>query len=172
MESQQQVVEEQKQTSQQDNQSQQKVINFYKSDDKETGHMSNFSRHQLEYKGKQWATSEHAFQVQKFYDDEIQERIRACKTPMLAAKLGRDRTLPRVDNWDGVRNEIMFEILVAKFTQNENIKQKLLATGDAILVEHTANDDYWGDNGDGTGQNVLGKLLMRLREKLMQDQKL
>lgn len=39
-------------------------------------------------------------------------------------------------------------------------------TGDAKLVEHTENDDYWGDGGDGSGRNMLGQLLMKVRRKL------
>jgi predicted NAD-dependent protein-ADP-ribosyltransferase YbiA (DUF1768 family) len=42
----------------------------------------------------------------------------------------------------------------------------LLGTGEAELVEHTRNDNYWGDGGDGTGKNRLGQLLIELREEL------
>jgi hypothetical protein len=42
----------------------------------------------------------------------------------------------------------------------------LLGTGDAEIVEHTENDDYWGDGGDGSGTNKLGQILMRVREQL------
>lgn len=45
----------------------------------------------------------------------------------------------------------MREVVYAKFTQNEDLKDVLLGTGDAILVEHTSNDDFWGDGEDGTG---------------------
>ena len=60
----------------------------------------------------------------------------------------------------------MLDALRAKFTQHEELKATLLGTGDAILVEHTANDSYWGDGGDGSGKNRLGQLLMKLREEL------
>ena len=46
------------------------------------------------------------------------------------------------------------------------LRAALLDTGSLILVEHTANDRYWGDGGNGTGQNRLGRLLMELREQL------
>jgi predicted NAD-dependent protein-ADP-ribosyltransferase YbiA (DUF1768 family) len=45
----------------------------------------------------------------------------------------------------------------------------LLSTGHETIVEHTANDDYWGDGGDGSGRNRLGLLLMELREILRAD---
>ena len=64
----------------------------------------------------------------------------------------------------------MFQGLKAKFTQHEDLREKLLSTGDAIIVEHTKKDTYWGDGGDqGTGEigkNVLGKLLVRVREEI------
>jgi N-glycosidase YbiA len=43
---------------------------------------------------------------------------------------------------------------------------RLLATGDADLIEHTENDDFWGDGGDGKGRNELGRILMAVREVL------
>ena len=46
------------------------------------------------------------------------------------------------------------------------LRAMLLGTGEAKLVEHTANDDYWDDGGDGTGKNVLGRILIDVREEL------
>lgn len=52
-----------------------------------------------------------------------------------------------------------------KFQQNPHILEKLLGTGARTIVEHTVNDSYWGDGGDGSGLNRLGKILMELREE-------
>ena len=60
----------------------------------------------------------------------------------------------------------MRKAIRAKFTQHEDLKEKLLNTGNAKLVEHTRNDHFWGDGLDGSGKNWLGKLLMELRESL------
>jgi len=60
----------------------------------------------------------------------------------------------------------MRQAVLAKFTQHDDIRAILIETGDALLVEHTANDDYWGDGGDGSGKNMLGKILMSVREEL------
>ncbi len=60
----------------------------------------------------------------------------------------------------------MYEVLSAKFTQHEDIQRILLSTDTALLVEHTGNDSYWGDGGDGNGKNRLGSLLMQVREEL------
>lgn len=63
----------------------------------------------------------------------------------------------------------MREALRAKFTQHKDLRETLLATGDARLVEHTKNDNYWGDGGDGSGLNKLGELLMKLRAELRRE---
>lgn len=60
----------------------------------------------------------------------------------------------------------MREALWAKFTQHPPLREKLLATGSARLVEHTKRDAYWGDGGDGSGKNRLGILLMEIRDRL------
>ena len=60
----------------------------------------------------------------------------------------------------------MREALWAKFSQHADLKALLLSTGNAELIEHTRNDRYWGDAGDGTGKNRLGELLMEVRAKL------
>ena len=61
---------------------------------------------------------------------------------------------------------IMREAVLAKFSQHADIREVLLGTGDALLVEHTSSDHYWGDGGDGSGRNMLGQILMSVREEL------
>ncbi|HNC90546.1 MAG TPA: NADAR family protein [Anaerolineales bacterium] len=147
------------------------VINFYSTKD-QYGGFSNFSRHPFELDGKQWLTTEHYFQAQKFPGNEAyQEKIRLEKSPMVAARLGRSRAQPIRPDWEQVKDELMKAALLAKFRQNKDIREILLSTGDAQLVEHTKNDRYWGDGGDGSGKNKLGLLLMEIREKLRQEAK-
>jgi N-glycosidase YbiA len=50
-----------------------------------------------------------------------------------------------------------------KFSQNPHLLELLLSTGNRLLVEHTVNDSYWGDGGDGSGKNRLGHILMEVR---------
>jgi ribA/ribD-fused uncharacterized protein len=85
---------------------------------------------------------------------------------MTAAHLGRSRKFPLRRDWESVKEDIMRQALRAKFTQHPELRELLLATGDAKLVEHTNNDRYWGDGGDGSGRNRLGLLLMELRAQL------
>lgn len=63
----------------------------------------------------------------------------------------------------------MLRVLKAKFSQHENLKQILLSTGTQKIIEHTENDNYWGDGGDGTGKNKLGKMLMQIRDEILNE---
>ena len=85
---------------------------------------------------------------------------------MVAANMGRNRERMLRLGWEGMKDDIMREALHAKFTQHPALQSLLLATGDAELVEHTTNDRYWADGGDGGGRNRLGQLLMELRAQL------
>ena len=142
-----------------------KEIKFYKVND-DYGFMSNFAPYSFSDGSKIWPTSEHYFQAQKFLVPEIQEKIRQIVSPMDAAIEGRNRQNPLRPDWEEVKDEVMLQALRMKFSQNPEIAKELLATGDAILIEHTRNDDYWADGGDGSGKNKLGLLLMQVREEL------
>lgn len=135
------------------------------------GEFSNFAPYPIRMKGKTWATSEHYFQAQKFAGTAYEEEIRKAKSPMKAAELGRSRKVRIRPDWDRVKDNVMFEAVRAKFTQHMELQELLLNTHAAHLIEHTENDDYWGDGGDGSGKNKLGKILMRLREALRSEQK-
>jgi len=140
-----------------------KKILFYRINEPYGG-FSNFSPHPVELKGRNWPTSEHYFQAQKFAGTEHEEAVRFAKSPMVAARIGRRR--PLRSDWEAAKDDIMREVLRAKFSQHPDLWSLLLSTGDAQLVEHTKNDRYWADAGDGTGKNRLGQLLMELRAKL------
>lgn len=145
------------------------VICFYRTTD-EYGCFSNFADYPVEIDGKVWPTTEHYFQAQKFFDAVHQESIRREKSPMIAAQMGRDRKRPLRPDWGAVKVGVMRKAVHAKFLQHPDIKEILVATGDAMLVEHTTNDAYWGDGGDGRGRNMLGQILMEVREELKKPQ--
>ncbi len=85
---------------------------------------------------------------------------------MKAAELGRSRKIKIKKNWDRIKDNVMYDIVYAKFNQHEELKNLLLSTTDSILIEHTENDHYWGDGGDGSGKNRLGKILVKVRDKI------
>lgn len=129
---------------------------------------TNFARYPVEMKGKTWPTSEHYYQAQKHAGTPLEEKIRQTERPREAFDLGRSQ-VGRHD-WDKVKDAVMREVVLAKFTQHPDLRVLLLSTGNALLVEHTENDRYWGDGGDGSGKNMLGKVLMSVREQLAASQ--
>src|SRR5262245_14427472 len=139
------------------------VIYFY-STSGEYGCFSNFSRHPVRLKGKVWPTSEHYFQAQKFAGTAHEGVILRAKSPTVAARMGRSRQRPLRPDWESVKDSVMREAVFAKFSQHDDLKTVLLGTGDAVLVEHTERDSYWGDGGDGSGRNMLGRILMEVRD--------
>jgi ribA/ribD-fused uncharacterized protein len=140
-------------------------IEFYSVSD-EYGYFSNFSPHPIRLKGKKWPTSEHYFQAQKFAGTDHEHAILSARSPMIAARLGRSRKAPLRRDWESIKDAIMRDAVLAKFTQHEDLRELLLATGEAIIIEHTENDSYWGDGGDGSGKNMLGTILMSVRQEL------
>lgn len=142
----------------------QRTIDFYATGD-EYGEFSNFAAFPIRIDGKTWPTSEHYFQGQKFPGTEHEEEIRRAGSPMLAARMGRDRKRPLREDWESVKEDVMLRAVRAKFAQHARLAALLLSTGDALLVEHTTNDAYWGDGGGG-GKNRLGAILMRVRDEL------
>lgn len=130
------------------------------------GFLSNFAAYPIRLREKTWPTSEHFFQAQKFCGTDHEEEIRTTASAMVAARKGRSRKRPLRADWEDVKEDVMLEALRAKFSQHAEIRDALLATGDARIVEHTNNDRYWADGGDGSGKNRLGVLLEQVRGEL------
>jgi ribA/ribD-fused uncharacterized protein len=144
------------------------TINFYSTKDA-YGEFSNFASFPIEIDRKTWPTTEHYFQAQKFNDAEYQEKIRLEPSPMIAARLGRSRKVPIKKDWEQIKDDVMRTAVAEKIKQHAAIKDLLISTGDAKLVEHTKNDSYWADGGDGSGKNMLGIILMECRALLKKE---
>jgi ribA/ribD-fused uncharacterized protein len=140
-------------------------IRFYSTKDA-YGCFSNFSAHPFELDGRKWPTSEHYFQAQKFRDEAYQEQIRQTASPMIAARLGRSRSVPIREDWEQAKDDVMRKAVRAKLAAHPDIAQLLLSTGDEELIEATSNDYYWGCGTKGTGKNMLGRILMEVRTEL------
>jgi len=108
-------------------------IFFYSISD-EYGDFSNFARFPITLRGKVWPTSEHYFQAMKFVSPKEQESIRKAKSPMEAARMGRDRKKKLRKDWESVKDNFMREAVRAKFSQHDMLKQLLLSTGKAGLL--------------------------------------
>lgn len=132
--------------------------------------LSNFSRYQVIYKDILFKTSEHAYQWTKCETDDDRKLILSCNTPTDVKRLSH-RIKCDIKKWDTVKVNVMKEILKCKFS-NENLKNKLLMTGDSELIEGNYwHDCLWGQcfcpkckNKDGL--NYLGKVLMEIRDEI------
>jgi ribA/ribD-fused uncharacterized protein len=141
------------------------IIKFYGTQD-EYGCLSNFYPATFALNGCSWPTVEHYFQAQKFPDTDYEQAIRRAKSPAKAKSMGRTRSRRLRNDWERVKNGIMREAVLAKFTQHADLRVVLLGTADAILMENSPTDTYWGIGSHGGGKNMLGKILMSVREEL------
>ena len=125
--------------------------------------LSNFYCSPIKYKGFIYLNAEAAFQAQKETCEKDKEQYTRMN-PAQAKLVGRNCNLR--EDWEDIKEQTMYEIVSAKFTQNKNLAKLLLATGDAYLEEgNWWHDTTWGVC-NGIGENKLGKILMRVREEL------
>jgi ribA/ribD-fused uncharacterized protein len=150
--------------------------------------LSNFYPAKVSIWGIDFATSEHAYQWAKTFDENekftVLFKVKPKETPdgvaqivpttAAQAKRAGDKVTKRSD-WEEVRYGIMLEVLLAKFTQNADLRALLLATGDSLLVEgNTWHDNTWGvctcpecgNQSYNDGLNLLGKALMHVRQTI------
>jgi N-glycosidase YbiA len=141
------------------------VIRFYKVDDP-YGFLSNFAPYPIFIENELWKTVEHYFQASKFNDRSIKLKIMGMDSPMKAANEGRNRDNLLKKDWENIKEDVMRRALRSKFLQHPKLRKELILTGSNVLIEHTVNDSYWADGGDGTGKNRLGRLLMEVRDEI------
>lgn len=147
------------------------TVAFCKLKDK-YGMFSNFYPSEFVLDGYKWRNNEAFYQANKFAPGgKTYMDIQRAVPPREAKDIGNDKkgseTL-RVD-WEGVKIGVMLRGLEAKFKQNHEMAELLLSTGDEEIVELSMKDDIWGSGPNGDGQNLLGKCLMEVREKLRRE---
>ena len=125
--------------------------------------LSNFWPCKVEFEGKEYSSSEHAYQASKTVIESEREMIRSLSTPGKAKRAGRKITIR--EDWDSVRLDVMKKILVYKFMRNKDLFNKLVQTGTVELIESNSwGDVFWGVC-DGKGENHLGRILMDIRTR-------
>lgn len=139
------------------------TIKFYKKNDPH-GHMSNYAQSRFFIYGRWWDWVEAAYQAQKTNVPSEYDAIWKATSANKSRLLGQEVTM-RPD-WNKVKYDIMKECVLAKYLQHHDLRAALLATGEEELIEDSPVDWYWGCGADGTGQNMLGKILMELRTLL------
>lgn len=139
------------------------------------GWLGNMSPHPIWWFGKRWNTAEALFQASRFNDPLVREAIRAERSPMgakMVAKKWADRMVVVPTSEQDVRN--MEWVVSVKLEENRELVQQLLDTGDELIVEDVTarpahgNHRFWGAalvNGAWVGENTLGKIWMRARER-------
>lgn len=156
-----------------------KVIGFHKPDEP-YGFLSNWYMSDFEIQAHRFSSMEQYMMYNKaitFEDYEIANQILAISDVRVVKDLGRAVKNYNEAIWNGIRQIIVYEGLLAKFSQNEALKEQLIATGDAILAEYAISDLVWGiglpmktddkqDLSKWRGKNLLGFALMRVREQL------
>ena len=131
--------------------------------------LSNFYPCEIDHRGRHYMSVEAAYQASKCLDWHLGAQFESLSPPE-ARKLGRK--IPLRPDWEKEKDRIMRVLIQATFMGNHDLQSKLLQTGDAELVEeNTWHDNHFGNCicskcADVPGENVLGKELMRIREKL------
>lgn len=130
--------------------------------------LSNFWMAPIVLQGKVWPSSEHFYQAMKHPGEIERENIREMETPALAKYAGKN-IMYYHPTFEANKERIMYIANEQKYRQHPDLKQRLIDTYPAELIEcNTWNDTYWGVC-DGKGQNKLGKILMNLRAKFMKE---
>lgn len=148
-------------------------IRFYRANEKPYGVLSNLYRRDVEFEGETFATGEHAYQAGKARKPEVRKWLMSAPSPSLLAMAAHGLYYWDVaPGWSTSKFERMRGVLRAKFTQHADLRELLLSTGDARLVESATVDNevnrLWGEV-NGSGKNMLGVLLMEIREELRQN---
>lgn len=127
--------------------------------------LSNFYNAPVEFEGIKYKNNEAAFQSAKTIDKDLRKRKFSRLSPSEAKKLGRKVKLR--DNWEEIKDEVMYQIVKDKFTRNNKLRIALINTKDEKLIEGNSwKDKYWGVY-KGKGKNKLGEILMRVRNELI-----
>jgi ribA/ribD-fused uncharacterized protein len=156
-------------------------ILYFARDREQFGFLSHFHPATIELDGVVWPTAEHFYQAQKSLNSAYRQAILVAPSPGRAKRMAVDpatprkksryswfkknQALPRPD-WPAAKLDVMRRADSAKFTQHEDLRQMLLATGDAELIEDSPSEPFWGVGPDANGPNWAGRVLMEVREML------
>ncbi|GGA65707.1 swarming motility protein [Neiella marina] len=124
----------------------------------------------FELDGMTWLTIEHYFQAMKFSDEELRQRINQAASAEQAAKIGSKwYRRPRAD-WKKIQTVVMTRAVYVSAKTYPEVAQALLESLGQTLIENDAYDYFWGCGRDKRGENQYGQVLMKVREKLIEEQ--
>ncbi len=131
--------------------------------------LSSYSRFGFELDDAEWPSVEHYFQGMQFEAGEVREAVRAAETPDKAVKLAKSNKRKIRKDWKDVQQVMMTRAVYTKCRTHPEVAEVLLKTGAVKILESSMFDYYWGCGRDGRGHNIYGKLLMSVRDKLLQE---
>jgi ribA/ribD-fused uncharacterized protein len=147
-------------------------IRFYRASEKPYGVFSNLYRREISFEGYVFPTAEHAYQAGKARKSEVRDWLMAAPSPSLLAMAAHGLYQWDVaPNWSKIKFDRMRAVLWAKFSQHSDLAAFLLDTRDALLIETATVDNpvnrLWGEVEGKGGKNMLGTMLMEVRERLV-----
>jgi len=147
-------------------------IFFYDSDQPYYSLTNMYEKSPIVINGIIYKTPSHYYYWNKFTDPIVKQRILNAPTANMVANISSQNKYLVIPNFnidnsnDSNDNDIMLRALRAKFMQYPQLLRELKSTNENPLIFHSEHDKYWADGGDGTGENILGKLLMQIRNEL------
>ena len=131
--------------------------------------LGSFAMYGFELEGMRWPSVEHYFQAMKFENEAYREKIRQAAHPKIARKLGRNRFKKIRKDWSAVKDVVMTRGVYTRCRTYPVLAEQLAATGERTLVENSQYDYYWGCGRDRRGNNAYGKVMMKVRAKLLEE---
>ena len=140
-------------------------VDFYK-EEGPLGYLANYSNHGFTVNNVFYKTAEHFYQANKFDNEEIREKIINAETPKESSTIGRDRKNIRRKDFKDIKLSVMSEAIYNKFSQNKDIRSKLIETRNEPIREMTTKESFWGVGPNLDGENQIGKILMNIRKRV------
>lgn len=147
------------------------LVKFHEVHDPNYGILSPLSPHPVVVRHRQYPSLHHYFLCERFKDTPVEPQLQSAASVWELERIVREaeaKSYQRED-WNQVKIDVMLLGNYLKFKQNESPRKVLLETETKLLVNHTPTDDFWGDSGDGSGKNLLGVVLMSVRERLRRE---
>jgi ribA/ribD-fused uncharacterized protein len=128
-----------------------------------------FSAHRVNIWGIKFPTAEHAFQWKKFSAarPDISAQILEAPSPEAAKQISIENKQHMPENWHQEKVAVMEEIFRAKAEQNIDVREALKRSGNRQIIENSPIDGFWGIGPNGNGQNMVGKIWMKIRDEII-----
>ena len=134
------------------------------------GAFSNFSNHPIKIGTITFPTNEHYFQAMKFAGNDVLFNLVAnAESPFKAKDHAYTHQDRWIKGWHDIKINIMTIAVREKVRQHADVRELLLSTGNEMIGEESDKDPIWGVGADGKGQNLLGKIWMKIREEVRQE---